>query len=288
MVLLIEAVVIGILVGGVYALMASGLTLIFGVMDIINLAQGIFVILGAYLSYTLERHFHIDIFLSLFLTAPLMFALGMLIQWVFLRRVKQQLSILVTYGLALIIEGALNYFFTPNIVELHAGYIDATIRVAGYYLPVVQLITFGLSVVLLTGLSLLVYRTGFGRSMRATMQNRTAAQLIGIEVERVSAITFGIGMALAAVGGTAFGATNVFNAATSYDLISRLLVIIVLGGLGSLTGTLCASLIMIVVGEVTSVLWSPVWSSTVFFALLVLLLVFRPQGLLGKMESRKQ
>ena len=212
----------------------------------------------------------------------------MAIEWAFLRRAKNQLSLLVTYGIALFIEGALNYVFTPNTVELQAPYIDSAFPVFGFYISDVQVFSFGLSAVLLTGLYLLIYRTGFGRSLRATMQNRTAATLIGIDVRRVSAITFGIGMALAAVGGTAFGATNVFNAATSYDLISRLLVIIVLGGLGSLAGTLYASVIMIVIGEVTAVLWSPVWSSTVFFVLLVLLLVFRPQGLLGRTERRKQ
>ena len=120
------------------------------------------------------------------------------------------------------------------------------------------------------------------------MQNRTAAELIGIDVERVSAITFGIGVALAAAGGVAFGATNLFNPSSHYDLISRLLVIIVLGGLGSLRGALIASVAMLVIGDVTAVVWSPVWSSTVFFIILVAVLVIRPQGLFGQLEGRKQ
>jgi branched-chain amino acid transport system permease protein len=147
---------------------------------------------------------------------------------------------------------------------------------------------FALSVVLLAVLSLLLYRTTFGYSLRATVQNRTAAALIGIDVERVQAITFGLGTALAGAGGIAFGATNAFHPASSYDLISRLLVIIVLGGMGSLAGVLIGSLVMLVIGDVTTVLWSPAWSSFVFFALLILFLVFRPQGIFGQREGRRQ
>src|SRR5207253_9571397 len=147
-----------------------------------------------------------------------------------------------------------------NIFDFHVG---------SFYLGYIYVFGFLLAVVLLGGLYLLVYRTIFGFALRASMQNRTAAELIGIDVERVSTITFGIGIALAAAGGVAFGATSLFNPASHYDLISRLLVIIVLGGLGSLRGALIASVAMLVIGDVTAVLWSPVWSSTVFFIILV-------------------
>jgi branched-chain amino acid transport system permease protein len=289
--LIIEAIVLGILTGSVYALMSSGLTLIFGVMDIINIAQAILVILGAYLSYTLETHFHIDIILGLLLTIPIMFLFGMGIEWAFMRRIKKDrlmLSILVTFAVALVIEGALNFFFTANYVQLQAPYIDAAFPVFGFYLPYIYLFAFILSGILLGILYLLVYHTKFGFGLRASMQDRTAAALIGIDVERVQTVTFGIGVALAAAGGMAYGATNPFNASSSYDLISRLLVIIVLGGMGSLRGALLASFIMVTVGDITDVVWSPVWSSTVFFVFLILLLLFRPQGLFGQVEGRKQ
>jgi branched-chain amino acid transport system permease protein len=275
----------------VYALMSSGLTLIFGVMDIINIAQGILVILGAYLSYTLETYLHIDIILGLLVTIPALFLLGMGIEWAFMRRIRRDrvmISILVTFAVALVIEGLLNFIFSPNYVQLQAPYVDAAIPVFGFYLPYIYVFAFFLSVVLLTLLYFLVYRTRFGFALRASMQDRTAAALIGVDVEGVQTITFGIGVALAAAGGMVFGATNPFNAATSYDLISRLLVIIVLGGMGSLRGALFASFVMLVISDVTDVVWSPVWSSTVFFALLIVLLLFRPQGLLGRLEGRKQ
>ncbi|HEX6556849.1 MAG TPA: branched-chain amino acid ABC transporter permease [Ktedonobacteraceae bacterium] len=291
MTLIIEAVVLGILTGSVYALMASGLTLIFGVMDIINIAQGIFVILAAYLSYTLEKYLRIDIMLGLLVTIPALFLLGMGIEWAFIRRIRRDrvmISILVTFAVALIIEGLLNFIFTPNYVQLQASYVDAAIPVFGFYLPYIYVFAFLLSCVLLTLLYFLVYRTKFGFGLRASMQDRTAAALIGIDVERVQTITFGIGVALAAAGGVAFGATNPFNAAASYDLISRLLVIIVLGGMGSLRGALFASFAMLIISDVIDVVWSPVWASTVFFALLIVLLLFRPQGFFGRIEGRKQ
>jgi branched-chain amino acid transport system permease protein len=289
--IIIQGVVLGILTGGIYALMASGLTLIFGVLEIINVAQGILVVLGAYLSFVLERSLHIDLFLGLLITLPVMFGLGVLLEWALIRRLKWEritLSILATYAIALIIEGILGFIFTTNFQELHAWYIDATFNVNGFYINYVYIFAFLLSVVLLAGLFLLVYRTAFGRKLRASMQNRTAASLIGINVSRIQAITYGIGTALAAAGGMAFGATNAFNPASSYDLIYRLLVIIVLGGLGSLRGALIGSLVMVIIGDVVALLWSPVWSSTVFFVLLAILLVFRPRGLFGRLEGRKQ
>ncbi len=291
MTLIIEAVITGLLTGGVYALMASGLTLVFGVMDIINVGQGALVILGAYLSYVLEQYLHIDLFLGLLITIPVMFVLGLLIEWLFIRPIKRDrtmLSILVTFGVALVIEGVLNLIFSTDYVQLHAWYVTASFQVGGFYLAYIYVFGFLLAVALLGALYLLLYRTKFGHSLRATMQNRTAAELIGIDVERVSAITFGIGIALAAAGGMAFGATTSFNANSAYDLISRLLAIIIFGGMGSLRGAMIASLGMLVVEDVTSVVWSPIWASTVFFILLVIILLARPQGLFGQVEGRKQ
>ena len=291
MTLIIEAVITGLLTGGVYALMASGLTLVFGVMDIINVGQGALVILGAYLSYVLEQYLHIDLFLGLLITIPVMFVLGLLIEWLFIRPIKRDrtmLSILVTFGMALVIEGVLNLIFSTDYIQLHAWYVTASFQVGGFYLAYIYVFGFLLAVVLLGALYLLLYRTKFGHSLRATMQNRTAAELVGIDVERVSAITFGIGVGLAAAGGMAFGATTSFNANSAYDLISRLLAIIIFGGMGSLRGAMIASLGMLVVEDVTSVVWSPIWASTVFFILLVIILLARPQGLFGQVEGRKQ
>jgi branched-chain amino acid transport system permease protein len=289
--LIAQAIVLGILTGSIYALMASGLTLIFGVMDIINIAQGAFVVLGAYLSYVLAKYLQLDLFVGLLITMPLMFGFGVLIEWAFIRPLKRQrtmLSVLVTFAIAIVIEGALGLIFSADNVKLDAWYVTQSFSIGGFYIAYIYLFAFLLSVALLAGLYFLLYRTKFGASLRASMQNRTAAQLIGIDVERVSALTFGVGIALTAAGGMAFGATTSFNPGSHYDLISRLLVIIVLGGMGSLSGALIASFAMLIVEDVVAVVWEPKWSTTVFFILLVLVLLFRPQGLFGQLSGRKQ
>jgi branched-chain amino acid transport system permease protein len=284
MTLILEAAVLGVLTGGVYALMASGLTLIFGVMRIINVGHGALVVLGAYLSFAVWRSLGIDPFLTLVITMPVMFLIGFVLQMVFIRPLKtdrEALSVLVTYALALGIEGVLGYFFTANYVELRAWYENASFPIGDFRVTYVYLFGFLLCLAILGGLFVLLYRTRLGASIRATMLNRTAAQLIGIDVDRVSAIAFGIGTATAAAGGVVFGMTNSFNPGSHYDLISRLLTIIVLGGLGSLRGAVIAALIMLVSEDITSVVISPVWASFVFFVILVLVLLVRPQGLYG-------
>lgn len=281
---ILEAVVFGILTGGVYALMASGLTLIFGVMRIINVGHGALVILGAYLSFAVWHNSGLDPFLTLVITMPVMFGLGVILQVIFIRPLKtdrEALSVLVTYAMALGIEGLLGYFFTSNYVQLRTWYDTASFPVGSFRITYVYIFGFLLCLAILGGLFLMLYRTTFGGAIRATMLNRTAAQLIGVDVDRVSAIAFGIGMATAAAGGVVFGMTNAFNPGSHYDLISRLLTIIVLGGLGSLRGAVIAALVMLVTEDVTSALTSPVWASFAFFVVLVLVLLVRPQGLYG-------
>jgi branched-chain amino acid transport system permease protein len=289
---LLQAVVDGILTGGVYALMAAGLSLIFGVMDIINIAQGVMVILGGYLSYVLSVHLGIDLLLGLVITVPAMFALGVAIEFCFMRRLREadrtSMSILITFAVAILIEGILSAIFGIDYVQLHASYVDSSLHVFGFYLPYIYLIGFALAAALLAGLYYLLYRTKFGRAVRASLQNRTAADLIGINVNRVRTISVGIGISLTAVGGMVFGATNAFNSNSGYDLISRLLAIVILGGLGSIGGAMVGAIILLVINDVVSVAWSPTWAPLVYFAALVVVLSIRPQGLFGKAAVRAQ
>jgi branched-chain amino acid transport system permease protein len=287
-----QAVVDGVLSGGVYALMAAGLTLIFGVMDVINIAQGVLVVLGAYLTYVLSLHLGLDLFATLVVTVPALFVVGIAVEWVFMRRLAERdrtaMSILVTYAVAIIIEGILIQVFGPNFVQLHASYVDKSVHVLGFYLPYIYIYGFALAVVLLGLLYALLYLTRFGQALRASLQDRRAAELIGIEVNKVRTITFGIGVAVTAAGGMVFGATNAFNPNSGYDLISRLLTIVILGGLGSIGGALVAAVFMLVVEDVVAVAWSPTWSTLVFFGVLVIVLTFRPEGLFGRAAVRAQ
>jgi branched-chain amino acid transport system permease protein len=289
---LLQAIVDGVLTGGVYALMAAGLTLIFGVMDIINIAQGAMVVLGAYLSYELSVHAGIGLLPGLLITVPAMFLLGMAIEFCFMRRVRERdrtaMSILVTFAVAIVIEGVLSAVYGVDYVQLHASYVDRSVFVLGFYLPWIYLIAFGLAVALLIVLYALLYRTRFGRAVRASLQNRTAADLIGVNVSRTRTIAVGIGVAVTAVGGFAFGATNAFNPNSGYDLISRLLAIVILGGMGSIGGAMAAAVFMLVVNDVVAVAWSPTWAPLVFFAALVVVLSLRPRGLFGRSGVRAQ
>jgi branched-chain amino acid transport system permease protein len=286
-----QAIADGILVGGIYALMAVGLTLIFGVLDIINIAQGVMVILGAYLSYELAARLHLDLFLGLLVTVPAMFVIGVVIQVAFIRplrgRERTSMTLLVSYAVALIIEGILYEFFGANSRQLNASYVTSSVHVFGFYISYIYLYGFALALALVAALYTLLYRTKFGRSVRATMQDQTAARLIGINISRVAAITYGIGVAVTAAGGMVFGATNAFNPNSGYDLISRLLAIIVLGGLGSIGGALVASIFMITLESVVDI-WQPTWAIVVFYAALVLVLLIRPSGFFGRKAVRAQ
>ena len=288
---ILQAIVDGILLGGVYALMAVGLTLIFGVLDIINIAQGVLVILGAYLSYSLSTKAHIDLFVGLLITVPAMFIIGVVIHWAFIRRLRgterTSMTLLVTYAVALIIEGILYKIYGANNVTLNAWYTTQSVHIFGFYLPWIFIFGFILAVVLVALIYVLLYRTRFGRSVRATMQDETAARLVGIDVNRVAALTFGIGVAVTAAGGMVYGATNAFNPNSGYDLISRLLAIIILGGLGSVGGALAASVFMLTLESVVTI-WYPTWAVAVFYAALVLVLLIRPTGFFGQKAVRAQ
>lgn len=289
--LVLQAIIDGVLVGGFYALMAGGLTLVFGVMDIVNFAQGILVVLGAYLSYALYAHLNIDPFLGLLITIPVMFVVGIAVYWSMIKPIKRErviMSLLTMFAVGTVVEGILDYIFTSNLVAIHTSYRDSSVKVGSLVFPNIYLYAFAMSVVLLGGVYYLLYRTRFGRSLRASMQNPTAARLVGINTDWVSAFTLGIGVGLAAAGGMVFGLTNSFDAASSYDLISRLLAIVIFGGFGSLSGALIASILMLVIQDVVAVVWSPTWGQTTFYLVLVLVLLLRPQGLLGRKAVRAQ
>jgi branched-chain amino acid transport system permease protein len=286
--LVVQACILGLLTGGVYALMASGLTLAFGIMRVINVAQGAMIILGAYLSYTAFSVFHIDPFLSVLLIAPVVFLLGVGLQLAFLRPLRreerEELSLLVTWAIALGIEGVLSILYHTTYRSTITRYANSSWRIAGYQVSEVRVFAFGMSVAILAVLYLLLWRTRFGRAVRGTVQNPTSAALLGIDANRISALGFGISVATAAAAGAVYGLVFPFNPGSHYDLISRLLTIIVLGGMGSLGGAVIAALFMGMAEAVLAATISPSWSSFTFFIVLIAILVVRPQGLFGVTE----
>ncbi|MBX5447599.1 MAG: branched-chain amino acid ABC transporter permease [Acidothermus cellulolyticus] len=265
--------------------MASGQTLIFGVMRVINLAQGALVVVAAFLAYTLFGRFHIDPFLAILITTPILFLIGVAIQWLFLRPLRAddlaEMSLLVTFAVALGLEGILTLVYKTDYRSIKPVYANDSFVVLGYRITTVRLYAFLLSLAALGVLYLVLYRTRLGRALRATVQNPTAAQLLGVEAKRVSAMGFGLGAATAAAAGSVFGVVYPFNPNSHYDLISRLLSIVILGGLGSVGGAVLGAVVMGVVSSVVAVVASPTWADFSFFVVLIAVLLVRPQGFFG-------
>jgi branched-chain amino acid transport system permease protein len=282
---LVQGTILGVLTGGVYALMASGQTLVFGIMKVVNLAQGALVILAAYLAYQLFTSFGLDPFLAIPVTTAVLFGVGVAVQLVLLRPLRRhgagELSLLVTFAVALLVEGVLSVAWKTTFRSINTSYANDSWTVAGYQVAVVRFWAFLLALGVLAALVVLLYYTRFGRAVRATVQNPESARLLGVRTERVAAVGFGLGAATAGAAGAVYGLVYPFDPGSHYDLISRLLSIVVLGGLGSVGGAVLAAVIVSTSSAVVAATVSPSWSELTFFAILLLVLLFRPRGLFG-------
>ena len=205
--LLFQSVILGVLLGGLYALLAAGLTLYFGIMRVVMIAHSAFLILAAYLAWAFHRETGLDPLLSLAVTVPLFFGAGVAMQRLLLTRLRPatltMMSVLLTFSIALVIEGMLGYVFTGTQRRIQLGYSGASLEFFGARVAVVKLIAFALAAAAMLALYLLMMRSRFGQALRATIQHKEAAQLIGIDTDRVAGYGFGLGLATAAVGGTA-------------------------------------------------------------------------------------
>jgi branched-chain amino acid transport system permease protein len=280
----IQAVALGILIGGIYALMASGLTLIFGVLRIINIAQGAFLILVATFTWWLWRTIGIDPILAAVITTPLMFGLGWVLYRFVISRIRGQapsMSVLLTFGLALVVEGFLNVVAGNKFRSATPSYFEESFRVGSVLLPKAQVYGFGAAVVVLGVLYLILTRTWTGRAIRATSQNPSAAALVGIGATSTAALAFALGSASTGVGGSILSVLYPFFPASHYDWISRLLGIVVLGGMGSLPGALTGALILGLAETLTATYGGLQWSTLVFYLVIMVVLLVRPQGLFG-------
>lgn len=283
----LQIIVLGTLLGGVYALMATGLTVVYGVMEIINLAHAAFMVLAAYVAFFLFRDVGVDPFLSVLVTVPAFFVLGAVLYTVLFRRLASharfgEMTVLLSFGLALTLEGTLGYAFTGIYHRVDVDYGTATWTLGGLFIPKGQAYGFGASLVLLTLLWGFLYLTRPGYAIRATMQNRSAAQVVGVNVDRISTLSFAIGTALAGAAGSLMSYLFTFHPAVHWQWIALLLALIVVGGLGSLTGAFVAGIgLAVIAGFVTDV-FGPTWSYLTFYVALFVVLLVRPQGLFGK------
>jgi branched-chain amino acid transport system permease protein len=280
----VQALALGVLIGGVYALLASGLTLIFGVMRIINVAQGAFLVLVAMLTWWMWRETGLDPILASVITTPLMFGFGWVLYRSLIARVGQAspaMSVLLTFGLALTIEGLLNVTAGNKFRSATPTYFEQSFRLAGVSFPKAQVYGFLAAVAVLALLFLVLTRTWTGRAIRATAQNPTGAALVGVSATGTAALAFAIGTATAGVGGSIMSVLYPFFPASHYDWISRLLGIIVLGGMGSLPGALVGAVVLGLGETFTATYGSLRWSTLVFYFVILVVLLLRPQGLFG-------
>ena len=283
----IQIVILGLTLGGVLALMASGLTLIFGVMGVVNLAHAAFMVLAAFIAYFAFQLIHIDPILSIVITMPVMFVVGLVVYRLFFARSvadphKRGTMVLVTFALALVVEGTLGFLFSNIYRSTNPAYASKAILFGPFYLPEGQFYATLMSIALLVGLWAFLQYTKTGYAIRATMHNRTAAEVVGVNVDRISMLVFGIGMALAGASGSMMTFLFSFYPSKHWEFVAILLSLVVLGGMGSLLGALVGALVLSVVSAFVSASFGPTWSPVTFYLALFVILLVRPQGLLGK------
>jgi branched-chain amino acid transport system permease protein len=287
MIQIIQILILGVGLGGVYALMSSGMTLVFGVMRIVNLAHAAFIILAAYIAFWLFKNWKGDPILSILVTMPILFLIGILYYRVlFASRADNprftDITVLVTFASALVIEGLLSYFFTGIYRSTNPVYASKPFLFGPFFIPQSQVFATTISVTLILLLWLFLRYTRVGNAIRATIQNRNAAQVVGVNVAWVSMLTFGIGLALAGAAGSLLSFIFSFYPSKHVAWTGMLMSLVVLGGMGSLMGALLSSFLLAIVAAFVSFYIGPTWSPITFYLSLFLILLFRPQGLLGK------
>ncbi|MBI1752812.1 MAG: branched-chain amino acid ABC transporter permease [Acidobacteria bacterium] len=279
----------GILIGGVYALIGIGLTLIFGVMRIINFGHGDILMVGMYLTYVLFTWLHIDPFVSVLITFPLMFLFGGFLQKVFINRVLHavaQNQILLTIGLGLVMSNTAMLIFTSDYKILTTSYSSSTLQVGGgVTVSTPLLISFAITAAVTAALYWFLLKTDTGQAIRATAQDREAAQLMGINVKRMSILAFGLGSALAGTAGALISPTYYIFPQVGGGFTLKAFVITVLGGMGSVVGATLGGILIGITESLSAVYISSGWKDVVVFVLFLLVLLFRPSGLMGKSRT---
>jgi len=287
MIVFLQSLLSGVLVGGVYALVGIGLTIIFGVMRIINFAHGDLLMVGMYLTYFIFTLLGVDPFLSILISIPLMFLLGAFLQKVFINRVLDALpqnQILLTIGLGLVMSNTAMMLFTSDYKILTTSYSSGSVSLGGISISTPLLVSFLITAAITAFLYWFLLKTDTGQAIRATAQDRDAAQLMGINVKRMSVLATGLGAALAGTAGALISPTYYIYPQVGSAFTLKAFVIVVLGGMGSIVGATLGGIVIGVTESVAAV--TPYIGSglkeAVVFVLFLLVLLFRPAGLLGK------
>jgi branched-chain amino acid transport system permease protein len=281
---LVQSIVSGVLTGSLYAMIAVGLTIVFGVMRIINMAHGEMVMLGMFGAYWGLALWGLDPFVSVLLWVPLMFVFGIAVHRLLLRRIipgGELNTLLYTAGLSLLIANAALFFWTGDYRTINLGYALSPVRLSGISIPVPAALAFGIAIVITAALYLFLSRTDTGRAIRATAQNPDSAALMGVNVGRIDTITFGLGTALAGAAGVLLAPSLDLYPTVGEILVVKCFVIVVLGGLGSVPGAIAGGVLLGLVESLGAVYVSVAYKDTIGFVLFLLVLLFRPAGLFG-------
>jgi len=285
--LLMNAIAAGMLLGGFYAAVTVGVSISFGMLDIVNIAHPAFIVLGSYIAYFVSINFGVDPIVVSIVALPAFYALGAVVYQVyyaaFERRGQESLrGLAFFFGLLFVTEVSLILVFGVDYRYVNAAYIGPSIHIGLMDLPLRMLVPCLVALALFGALQLFVTRTFLGRAIMAVSQDQLALQLMAADPVRIKRIAFGISIATASIGGALLIVIQPVEPSVGREYIGRVFAICVLGGLGSMPGTLIAAMILGVVENLTSTFYGPSWAPAVAFGFLLLTLAFRPAGLLGR------
>jgi branched-chain amino acid transport system permease protein len=283
--LLAQVLVSGVLLGGLYALMALGLALVWGVLNIVNLSHGALIMLGAYTSYFLFTVWHIDPFVTLPITAVVLFIVGYAIErgiLNFVIRGPMFNTLLITFGIEVILTYLAQLWFSADFRAINPTYAGANFAIAGITIPTVQVLVFAIALGLTIAMWLFLLHTRIGRGIRASAQNLVAARLYGVDPKRIYALTFGLGAALAGVTGGLYGTVSQINPYIGGPLTAKSFAIAIIGGLDNPLGVIVGGLVLGIVESLTALYFGSTYRDVASFGVLLLVLILRPSGLLGR------
>jgi branched-chain amino acid transport system permease protein len=285
MAVLIQSILSGVLIGGVYALIGIGLTLIFGVMRVINFAQGELVMVGMYCTFWAFVLIGVDPFLSVVLTMPALFILGVALQSGLINRVLDALpqnQILLTIGIGLVLSNVAMLAFTSDYRILSTSYSSSSVGLSGIRLSTPLLYCFLITVVITAVLYWFLVKTDVGHAIRATAQDRDAAQLMGVNVRNMGVLAFALGAALAGAAGSLVAPTYYIYPQVGGAFTLKAFVVVVLGGMGSIIGATLGGVLIGVAESVSGTYIGSGWKDICVYTIFLVVLLLKPSGLLGK------
>lgn len=280
-----QALLSGLFMGSVYALIAIGFTLVFGVTDIVNFAHGHLVMVAMFVTYALFKFAAVDPYLSLIVVLPLFYLIGVALYFLVIRKIvdaPHSAHMMVTLGLLIFLENLANFFFGGDLRGITTGYTTSSVVLGEISVPLARAGAAAVSLGAVVALALFLHRTSLGKAIRASANNREGAALVGIDVTRVYRIAFALGTVAAALAGAVIVPFSLVSPFVGHEFVLKAFVIAVLGGLGSMAGALAGGLLIGFVEALSSLYISASLGNAIVFGILIAVLLYRPWGLFGR------